>query len=290
MDNDDIITGEEGLEAVASGTDTGDEWDNIVWEDAETDNGEPEAGDGDDGGGAADQPDADTGADEPEQQDGEEPDEADSEPTTLEINHLGEIKTVTLDEAKPLVQKGMDYDRIKQQRDGLKTKISDYEAFLSELSSVAGATPEQVIDMTRARMLVNREAAAGKTISEAEAIIRVQRERAAKAQTPVAEAEDTQKEAKPAEAETRKTESFQRFAQNFPDVKATDIPKEVWDGFREGGDLAGLYAIHQNKQLQQRIAVLEQNTKNKERSTGSRQTAGNNNGSATIEDLWNADD
>ena len=288
MDNDDIITGEGGLEAAASGADTGDEWDNVVWDDAETDNEEP--GDGDDGGGAADQPDAVDEPDEPEQQDGGEPNEADSEPTTLEINHLGEIKTVTLDEAKPLVQKGMDYDRIKQQRDGFKAKIGDYEAFLSELSSVAGATPEQVIDLTRARMLVNREAAAGKTISEAEALIRVQRERATKAQEPAAEADNAQKEAKPAEAETRNRESFQRFAQNFPDVKAADIPKEVWDGFRDGGDLVGLYAIHQNKQLQQRIAVLEQNTKNKERSTGSRQTAGNNSGSATIEDLWDADD
>lgn len=290
MDNDDIITGEGGLEAAASGADTGDEWDNIVWDDAEPDNVEPDTGDGDDGGVAADQPDADTEAEEPEQQDGEEPDEADSEPTTLEINHLGEIKTVTLDEAKPLVQKGMDYDRIKQQRDGLKTKIGDYEAFLSELSGVSGVTPEQVIDLTRARMLVNREAAEGKTISEAEALIRVQRERATKAQPPATETADAPKETKPNEAETRNRESFQRFAQNFPDVKAADIPKEVWDGFRDGGDLVGLYAVHQNKQLQQRIAVLEQNTKNKERSTGSRQTAGNNSGSATIEELWDADD
>ena len=54
----------------------------------------------------------------------------------------------------------------------------------------------------------------------------------------------------------------------------SDIPKEVWDDFNSGKSLVGAYAKYENKMLREQLAAAEQNNKNRERSTGSRDNAG----------------
>ena len=118
----------------------------------------------------------------------------------------------------------------------------------------------------------------GKEMTEAEALIKVQRERSEKAKSaPKAEEEAPPKEEKPAEAkaEDSRKESFARFAREFPDVKAEDIPAKVWQDFSAGkGDLADIYARHENTVLKAKIAAMERNEDNRKRSTGSRKSSG----------------
>lgn len=85
-------------------------------------------------------------------------------------------------------------------------------------------------------------------------------------------------------------ECLLRFARTFPGVKAENIPQEIWDGFRKGGDLVGLYAAHENRQLRQRLNALEKNGRNKQRSTGSRKSAGGQKRRMTVQELWDAED
>ena len=73
----------------------------------------------------------------------------------------------------------------------------------------------------------------------------------------------------------RLSKSIQRFIKEYPDVKATDVPPEVWKDYREHrADLLECYQLYENKKLKDEIKSLKQNQKNKERSTGSKKSAG----------------
>ena len=215
---------------------------------------------------------ADDGAEEPEGQQGESADQR------FELKHLEETRSVDREEVIKLAQKGMDYDRIREERDSIRPELWLSREFLKELADVSGLTVSELIDTVRAQRLVAKEKENGKEMTEAEALIKVQRERSEKAKSaPKAEEEAPPKEEKPAEAkaEDSRKESFARFAREFPDVKAEDIPAKVWQDFSAGkGDLADIYARHENTVLKAKIAAMERNEDNRKRSTGSRKSSG----------------
>lgn len=88
----------------------------------------------------------------------------------------------------------------------------------------------------------------------------------------------------PGAGEAQRALGLNRFAMARPDVKAENIPGEVWQEFRSSGDLLGAYTRYENAQLRQRISALEQNQRNRERSAGSRRTAG----AAQLKDIFDA--
>ncbi|HAA25281.1 MAG TPA: hypothetical protein DCE11_04065 [Ruminiclostridium sp.] len=68
--------------------------------------------------------------------------------------------------------------------------------------------------------------------------------------------------------ETRR-QIFMEFIQTYPDVKADQIPQEVWQmTFQQGYPLTAAYAIWENKQLKQQMQTIQANQKNAETSTG----------------------
>jgi hypothetical protein len=83
---------------------------------------------------------------------------------------------------------------------------------------------------------------------------------------------------------------FANFLQAYPDVKAEDIPQEVWNDAGRTYDLVGAYQRHENRELRKEIETLRQNNKNKERSTGSTKSAGTRNASQAFDALWYDDD
>ena len=201
----------------------------------------------------------------------EEPREATDEGNQLfEITHLGKTEKVTLKEMKELAQKGKDYDHVREERDNLRNVNSgnkDQMDFLQELAKRSGLSVEEQIDRTRALWLMDSEADKGNDLTEAEALRRVQRARKSKGSAPSGQEEAPQSELK-----------LDEFLEAYPNVKANDIPQEVWDqAHKWHGDLRGAYQAWEIKQLKAEKAEAKkekENTKNKERSTGSRQTAG----------------
>lgn len=218
---------------------------------------------------------------ETEKQDTNAEPEREADTKLFHLKHLGE--EVDVDESKvvELAQKGMEYDHIRGKVTSLEEEIArlrEGDAFLNELAAASELTIEELIDTTRARMLVSKEKEEGRTMGEAEAMKRVQRMR-----KEVKPANKEPEQAKP-EEQPQKTEEQQRqersqqiishFVQKFPDLDPKSIPKDVlMDGF-ERGNLVEAVLEWKFKNVSSENEKLKLNEKNKERSTGSRKTTG----------------
>lgn len=277
MENDSFSASEELINAIDA------DWDTDVIPSDEPDSGE-EAEETADSGENADQQEAQE-PQEPEPKAEETKEKAETD--QFELKHLDEKRTVNRDEVIALAQKGMDYDRIRAKYDEMKageTQRNAHESFLKELAESAGQSVEDMIDSARARMLVNKAATEGKTLSEDDAMAQVKQARTAAEQTETAE-KPTEKPTE-ADKETDRQQSFLRFSREFPEVKAEDIPGEVWKDFAEGkGDLADLFARQENKRLKAELAAVKQDAENRKKSTGSRATAGSAKMSA-FDEAW----
>ena len=227
--------------------------------------------------------DDDEGGDADEGTEGEKPgDEGSSDQGDFILKHLGEEKSVSRDEVVALAQKGLDYDRIREKWDGVKDdiqKLRMYEGFLAELAEARGGDIESLIDETRTRTLIARAEARGEELTPA----------AAAAQAVKMRTDFTPSPADPEEARQDKSQrEITRFLDAYPDVKAEEIPKEVWEDVnRNDGDLLGSYQRYENKKLKDELKALKkdledakQQKKNKARSTGSSKSVGS---AATID-------
>lgn len=203
----------------------------------------------------------------------------------MTVKHLDTVKEFDWnkdrDEIKTLVQKGMDYDRKVQ-------KLSDFEAFLKEMADPQKLTIEQLMDTTRARIFKAKEASEGREITDTEALLAVQKQRADKVTAQKSEAEAQQKNSEQI-AEQKNQDMLNRFIAAYPEVRGEDIPKSVWEESKKTGDLVAAYAKFEKKQLQDKIAVLEQNKKNSERSIGSVRSTGTSKPKDAFDEGWELD-
>lgn len=213
---------------------------------------------------------------------------------TFELKHLDETRTVGREEVIELAQKGMDYDRIRGKLDelrGIEAQAAENEAFaefVKELAAGAGISVEQMIDSTRARILVDKAKREGKTLDMKDAVAQAKQQREAKAQGEQQSRE--MREARDRQEHFR--EQTARFIAVHPEVKAEDIPPEVWQDYDRSGNLLESWNRHENAQLRseneslrKELDTLKQEKKNEARSTGSRKTAGAGQKSA-VDDAW----
>lgn len=203
---------------------------------------------------------------------------------TFDLKFLGETKTVNRDEVITLAQKGLNYDKVLAERDTTKSELEqlggvsllrDCKEFLEELAAESRMTVSDLMDSTRAEVLAKKEG-----LDNSVALQRIKLDRDRKA----FEAEKAKKAAEKKaaeEAEAQRSNQFLQFAQEYPDVDPKDIPKEVWDKFKEGISLTAAYSTYENKKLREEVKswkdkaeTAEQNYKNQQRSTGSQSTAG----------------
>ena len=198
--------------------------------------------------------------------------ESEAQDQTFTLKHLDNTYEVGKDEVVQLAQKGMDYDRIRSERDSIKPKFDEYEAFLKRIAG--DQSIEDLIDSTIAKLDVADAEKRGEELDEVEQFkkLRIERvKREAKNPPPEPKPEPTEEEKEKA----RLSKSIQRFIKEYPDVKATDVPPEVWKDYREHrADLLECYQLYENKKLKDELKSLKQNQKNKERSTGSKKSAG----------------
>jgi hypothetical protein len=214
------------------------------------------------------------------------------------LKHNGE--EVDADEARmvELAQKGLDYDRVREDRDKFKTeypKYADYEKFLQEMAESAGTDVPGLMENVRVGLLVKKAQAEGKTLSEAAAIQQVRREATARANTAQAEQPTEQQNTPEQNEETRRRENIRVFCENHPGVKAEDIPQDVLQEGIASGDLSGTYDRWEIKQLKEQLGTArkeleteKQNKMNKERSTGSRKSAGATTPKDDFDDAWDS--
>lgn len=237
-----------------------------------------------------------------EQEQKEEKAEEPPVPESFKLKHLGEEKEYSRDEVTTLAQKGLDYDRIRTERDALKAdapKYKDHEAFLAEIAESAGVTVDKMIEDIRTRALVERESKAGRPLTETAAREQIQREMAARTKSATKAEEETKPEEpeKPAtdERDARKRAEIQKFAIAHPDVKGQDIPPDVWQAFHDtDSSLEELYTskvlypkvLKELEAIKAKTAEKEQNDRNAARSTGSRKSAGKAKAKDPFYDGW----
>lgn len=221
---------------------------------------------------------------------------------SIDIKYLGNKETITgRDRIVELCQKGRDYDRVKPKWDGVKddiVRLRMYENFLGRLAEsrvVDGnviAAIESLIDETNTRTLISEAEANGKELSPAAAAAQAVRMRTSFQYQP---AEPDQEQLEAEQQEKTNTE-VARFLEEYRDVKAEDIPAEVWEENRKnGGDLVGAYRKYENrmlrdevKQLKKQLEDKEQKTKNKARSTGSAKSEGSGKTADPFAEGWDA--
>ena len=201
-------------------------------------------------------------------------DEADDTDQWITLKHMDdEPRKVSKEEATILAQKGLDYDRIREERDNLKADLPRYqemEKFLQEMQGDFDSI-EEFMEDTRARVLADAEG-----LSYDEALERVH---------------SAQK--KTAEQKSESDLNIDAFIAKYPNVKAEEIPPSVWAEVRETGDLVSAYEKYDSDKKKDRIAELEQevetlrqNLKNKSRSAGSSKSSGASNAKSLIDILW----
>jgi len=258
-----------------------DAWGDDVAEEGSEDNDEPvvdeEPDQGEDGN---PEPDHDDEPDETPEESEEPGDKTETANQRFKIKYNGNEEEYDLDQMTTLAQKGRDYDHVREDRDAMKGKYGKYEGFLQKLADKAGVSIEEQIDLTEAMWLMDEEAEKGNSLTEAEALLRVQRNRNA-----VAEKEEKQ-------AEKNNDEIINRFLAVYPDVQATDIPKDVWDMASKTGDLLGAYQAYEIKQIKAENEKLRQearNEQNAKRSTGPLKSSGTSKKLDDFDEGWNSE-
>ena len=82
---------------------------------------------------------------------------------------------------------------------------------------------------------------------------------------------------------------MERFLAAYPEVKAADIPREVWQQAAAGVPLLTAYAMHENRQLKMQLAAERQDRLNRQRTPGA---LGSHSGGELdeLDRMWDEDD
>ena len=193
---------------------------------------------------------------------------------SLKVN--GNTYQVPREKMTELAQKGMDYDRVRQQRDAARALQQENESTIASLKALAesvspGMTISDLIDRMRVNMLVAQD------VPEAVATERVARENAGRMLREKSDAESAE-----ATKEERVNAEIRDFQAKYPGVDVSE--REI----REmSGDLAAgmsFVEAYQKRQLQEKESALEslrrqleaekKNNQNRASSPGSQSDAG----------------
>lgn len=104
--------------------------------------------------------------------------------------------------------------------------------------------------------------------------------------------EETLAEKKAREEKKAENKQYSDFLEAYPDVKAEEIPVEVWKEVKEGRNLTDAYTRYENKRLKDEMAKFQQqqqtqqaNNQNAAASTGSVRTSGKTEGFISQEEF-----
>lgn len=207
---------------------------------------------------------------------------------TFTLKHLDEVRQVGKEEVVSLAQKGLDYDRIRTERDELRQYRQEADPALALVKGYAeknAMTVGEYIDYCRRQELV----AQGVNEPTARAQVELEKRQARMEAQTRAEAEAQRRQEAILQQARERQESRKRdmtaFLEAFPGVKGEDVPREVWAKVAAGESLVTAYTMYQNQQLQLQLAAQRQNRENAARTPGSMSTQGEKAGK-TLGDLW----
>jgi len=187
-----------------------------------------------------------------------------SEPTVqapvrekVKAKHLDSIIEVDpyTDEGIALIQQGLDYPRIKARNEKDQTAAS----FLSELAKKNGY--EDVSQYVNAYKEYEKQ----QEIAALAAKNGIPEEIAQRLMGNEQRISELEKEKAVFAERKRQDAEYAAFSDKYPDVKAEDIPQEVWDGFNGGKSLVDEYAKYENSILRAKLAEYEKQDQAKQK-------------------------
>ena len=69
---------------------------------------------------------------------------------------------------------------------------------------------------------------------------------------------------------------YRNFLNEYPDIRPTDIPPEVWDAANQSGDLLGAYRVYEIRKLREELEEYRKNESNRRMDVGSARSDGEN--------------
>ena len=180
----------------------------------------------------------------------------------VKVKHLHEEKEIDpySDEGKAYIQKGMDYQRVKDKYESSKS-TSD---FVENLARQQGMSVEDYIkavnESQKQQEIENLANARGLDTEMAEELYLLRQERKERA----AREQEFQ-------AKERQNQEYMDFFKEFPDVSAEQIPAEVFELSAKNPNmsLTDAYIRHEYNQMKNKAKTEQVNAKNAEATTGS---------------------
>lgn len=228
----------------------------------------------------------------------QKPENKDSEQKfVVKVN--SETKEVSYADAPAWIQKGMDYDRVKEQlaterknSQDLQSKLDQQGEYIDTLKLVSEVSNIPVPELLE-RLHVNAIKKEGQTEAEVRAQIRADKlERQLKAQT---EQHSEQKKEQD-QANERMERDIQEFRTAFPDVTLTEeLAGKLAADIRAGMSLTSAYLKMENQRLRQEaeqqkqaVAAAAKNKSNRAKAPGSQRDSGGQKAKAAEDDFFAA--
>lgn len=180
----------------------------------------------------------------------------------LKVKYNKEEMEIPFDEAIPLVQKGLNYDKTLERLQALES--DPRLSFVEELARDQGMEVNEYLDAVkqfREQERINELVQQGISEELAQEMLENKKFR-----------EQIEAERKAREEEEQKNAEFQEFFDTYRDLNSKEfvpnqdtIPDEVWQANESGVPLKYAYMEHQMKQLQSKLQVLQQNQTNQQK-------------------------
>lgn len=155
------------------------------------------------------------------------------------LKHLDKVHSVGKEEMVKLAQQGLDYERVRAERDRLRGYRSETGPLLEQMQADArrlGMTPEQYLELCRGGNGESGRAPEG---------------------------------GRPELRQARQQGDMRSFLLRYPEVTPEEIPPQVWAAVRRGEGLTEAYTLYRSSRLEADLAAERQNRSNERRSTGS---------------------
>lgn len=222
------------------------------------------------------------GEDEQEHEDAAADEQPGAEEPMFDLKYNKETKQYTRQQVTELAQKGLNYDRVTEQRDRLQQENADLAKFRDENSAIldtlraaaeaSGKSVPEYLTSIRTNLLV------AQGISPETARERILREDAEQRLHSQQKAEEAAASSK-RDTEQRQKDDIARFQKKYKDVDPKSIPQEVWEAVRGGELLTDAYGDYQRRELErqlkeanEKLAIRAKNESNKQKSLGSLQS------------------
>lgn len=208
----------------------------------------------------------------------------------ISVKYDKETRQVSMEDAPGWIQKGMNYDRVKEQLDtsrqneqALQDKLTQQGEIMETLELISQTVNVPIPELLE-QLHVNAVKGTGKTEAEAKAIIRADKlERQLKSKDPTKAKDGSQEDAKTQQVAAELAD----FRKQFPNVDLNDstLVEQLRPYVQSGMNLTSAYLKLENErqaaeivrlqqEQQQKQAAQEQNKKNRAKTPGSMQDSG----------------